>query len=1245
MENGAFVEFPVGSSINTNYPTTLRWSDYSNNAYAYLIYDFLGYSYSATYYRTSTSSNPASGTQIWPVLRKINQNGTTNDNWRYCYASRTSWTESGAVTNNSHIYVIYTPKTITKGYTPSSEGDDPGTPVTPTFKPDVGKDVTNQKEDGTYDITLGFVGNKEDKETKTTARVIVVFDLSASMTENWSGQTRLARAKTAVLSLAEKLLGKKDSSGNPLVEMGLIKFGGKAEIVTFGSTNEQFTSSYNTGANNTRYYNAVNGLSTYSGQSYEGATNWEAALNLANSMQTSSTGKTYIVFVSDGDPTFRISRGSYTDSELSEEYGGREGMEFIRDSVFGYGSDSSTSINRCYDAAEISAKSIVDNNKILYTVGLTSETTRMEDLTAYAYGQDTAPDGYYFPGNEPQSFIDALDQIASSIENEIGLTDMTITDGVTSMSQIETQSLIGTAGNFTYHKSYPLITGDEGYTYSIGENSYSITQAQVNAGTDGTHKIFSRQENGVTVYYIEYPWEGANVPEATINENNAVVWDTSDANSELEHGVYYSVTFTVWPKQEAYDLIADLDNGIRKVTDSDLAAGTKAQLRVLVGVTTYEYDTASGTWTNGLTDAQLQALIDANDASFSMKTNTGLSATYKYGGVDSSSTYTNYTNGNMSLDDTSIKIKKTWNNYMDARYATDVTLTITRNGEDYTTFRMGTPVEVTTEDGKQWVQEPEDNLYISLGVLSVTGENIVVREAGYDYTVVEPQEFDYRWDLTADIYHPMVINGRTTVLVEIQDENAEDVPEAAKNLTENKTVTVDGVAYYNFNDHLYVTKTGENLLEATNDRRSNLIISKVVDENDALKDDLFPIQITIDDPNGHYPDDDDYSDYYDTIWFYISTASNDATTIVTEDVVIDGATAEERDGTPTGYYWFDNGGTATVSVKAGWFINIINLRKDTNYTIVEPTATIPDGYTFEKASFDYSNYTGEVPTTPEINDYTVNGSIDISNTEFKVKYDNKYEGFYYVYHSSNLDVYRFPMAVDGVKVTSFDIFGMTAKDTLYGGYYMDYAGKSIGYDSADLTYDENNKSKDSGEDAKAYSYQYIKDSNRNAWSINNAYDQDGTEAVPVKDTTYYLKEVPNSYMLPYTHYTYYKTGYKLANIWTITAVDDLNYTGAGFIVETEDREATIVESLKIKAANSSTTTTLTPEKLYKAKGILAGYLGYNDITEFMSEGTIIIKQYWTTPDGITIKGTTQRTLTFGDGTITGLKKTDSPCKD
>ena len=262
-----------------------------------------------------------------------------------------------------------------------------------------------------------------------------------------------------------------------------------------------------------------------------------------------------------------------------------------------------------------------------------------------------------------------------------------------------------------------------------------------------------------------------------------------------------------------------------------------------------------------------------------------------------------------------------------------------------------------------------------------------------------------------------------------------------------------------------------------------------------------------------------------------------------------------------------------------------------------------------------------------------------------MKYDNKYEGFYYVYHSSNLDVYRFPMAVDGVKVTSFDIFGMTAKDTLYGGYYMDYAGKSIGYDSADLTYDENNKSKDSGEDAKAYSYQYIKDSNRNAWSINNAYDQDGTEAVPVKDTTYYLKEVPNSYMLPYTHYTYYKTGYKLANIWTITAVDDLNYTGAGFIVETEDREATIVESLKIKAANSSTTTTLTPEKLYKAKGILAGYLGYNDITEFMSEGTIIIKQYWTTPDGITIKGTTQRTLTFGDGTITGLKKTDSPCKD
>ncbi len=73
MENGSFVEFPAGSSTNTNYPTSLRLSDYNDYAHAVLIYDFENYTYNATYYRTTTSATPASGgTAIWPALQRRN---------------------------------------------------------------------------------------------------------------------------------------------------------------------------------------------------------------------------------------------------------------------------------------------------------------------------------------------------------------------------------------------------------------------------------------------------------------------------------------------------------------------------------------------------------------------------------------------------------------------------------------------------------------------------------------------------------------------------------------------------------------------------------------------------------------------------------------------------------------------------------------------------------------------------------------------------------------------------------------------------------------------------------------------------------------------------------------------------------------------------------------------------------------------------------------------------------------------
>ena len=1349
MSGGNFVEFPNGSSTNTNYPTSLRYADYDNYDYAVLIYDFKDYAYSATYYRTSTSSTPATGgTAIWPALQKR----TSGDAWRYCSATRTSWNRDGGCANNSHIYVIYTPKTITDGYQPSSGGDDPGTPTpTPSFTPDVGKTVTDQKADGTYDITLGFVGNKEDEEVKTTARVIVVFDLSGSMEEDISGDmptyfdydwwqwrdnpdfdgtSRLTLAKNAVNKLAETLLDLEDSQGNKLVEMGLVTFATDGRIRSFGTgTNaSDYTSDYATysGVISNLPISSNDDLGTGINDIGRG-TNWEKGLNLANSMTTSTAGKTYIIFVSDGDPTYRVSRGNYSDSQLASE---RAIDNRVKTPIFGSGNSN---YDGNYDTAKEVAKSIVDHNKVLYTVGLSSDATRMTNLATYAGGT-------YKPGDDADEFAESLADIASAVTSEIGLTDVTITDGVTSMSQIETQSLIGTAGNFAYNKSYPLTQTETGYTYTIGETSYNVTQSQVDAGTDGTHKIFARQVGSTTVYYVEYPWTGDNVPEAEIDSNNSVVWDTSDANDELEHGVYYSVTFTVWPKQEAYDLIADLDNKIRKVTDTDLADGTKTQLRILVNNTTYEYvydpETQTYSWTGGLTDAQMQALIEANDATFSMKTNTGLSASYKYGGVDMpTATYTNYTNGSMSLDATSIKIKKTWNNYLDARDATDVTLTITRthtddNGqevtEDYTTIAMGDPREVTTpDDGKQWVQTPDQDLYISLGVLSVNGSDVTVREKGYDYSVEEPANFSYRWDLTADIYHPMVINGVTTVLIEVQDTTG--LPESVTGLGDNKTVTADGKTYYKFGGELYVAKSGENLLEATNDRRSNLYIKKVVADETAPEDDLFPIEITIDNPNANHPQDTGYSTWYDTSWFFVSTAEDDRNTIIFEGVeVSDNVTPEiselrtdnshiteiethpadttypydyityKYDGTLntvkavdlqqhtgtetveveggqvereytyysyyTGFYWFDNGATATVSIKDGWYINFNNMGRDTEYTIVEPTEDMPDGYTLDEATSSAENTQNETVVPATISGNTATGTIDRPNSYYRVNYSNNYEGVFYVYHSSNNDVVRYPMATDGVKYSedkTFDIFGKTIATTFYGGYYDDYKGKSSGFDAAALEYvedDDYDGVAATDEGGTAYTYTYINQSNRAAWDDGTAYTTSGKAMIPERNEVYYLKEVPTYYLLPYSQYTYNKTDKVIRNIWYISAIDDLNYDKAGFFVETINangkKEATVVDTLTVTNSSGGATVTLSPKSVFGNKGgtgngVQAGYLGYWDAKDkIAANATSKFTPFWLTPDGIYVNGDYTRTIKFNNGKVgTGGMRTADTATD
>ena len=360
-----------------------------------------------------------------------------------------------------------------------------------------------------------------------------------------------------------------------------------------------------------------------------------------------------------------------------------------------------------------------------------------------------------------------------------------------------------------------------------------------------------------------------------------------------------------------------------------------------------------------------------------------------------------------------------------------------------------------------------------------------------------------------------------------------------------------------------------------------------------------------------------------------------------DENIVTGATREVKDGQATGYWYFASGNTVTVKIKAGQNIRFINLPNDSEYEIVEVEDSMDPGWVFSSAE---SSIVSDYAATPaEIDGSTASGTIDMANTKYVVTYTNEYLGVFYVYHSSDLTVQRFPMAVNGVPYSAsntFDIYALTKANTLYGGYYSDYAGKSSGFNAAALTYTDN---KGSDADGTAYSLAYIKASNKAAWSSTKAYSVIGTAMNPVQNEVYYLKEVPTAYLQPYNYYTYYKADNRLADLWAISALDDLNYTDAGFYVKNVKTGTTnVVSTLSIKAANSTTTVKLTAYKVFGiSQKMQDGYLSYVKISSDIGS-KVLIWQYWTTPDGIEVHGTMQREVDTTSGLRTSIVYDDKP---
>lgn len=463
------------------------------------------------------------------------------------------------ISENDDIYVVYKKKdTPSEGGKPLVKQD--------AAQPDTPNILKTSKENGngTNTLSLSITGSRDPAEMLKLADVIVIFDRSGSMNfnmngdlvqnygtpyRNWKQNSRIKQAYDAVYQFADTLLSKKSSGGDPLVRMSLVSFSNVATV------DHGFTSDKD------EFMEALQGLVG------DGGTNWEDALYKANTTFKKAADEndvdewdldpnraTYVVFVTDGAPTFRLTRYDVDNGEFNEELQhGADGRDISTDMyidhyVFGAGDSDCNGYN--YDAALEQAKSITGNKKILYSIGISGTESELKNL-GQLLNEAGAGDDHNVVATDQETLKKAFIDIAQSILGQFGQANIVMNDGITSMTNTvekanEEGRLEGVDGNFVYYKAkapagWADWTPEQKEAYNLGIK-YQETGEKPDGLASWTNDKKSAYDAGAAAVFEEWrDREEAGCGPAEY-KNGAVVWDMGQ-NFMLEDGVTYRVSF------------------------------------------------------------------------------------------------------------------------------------------------------------------------------------------------------------------------------------------------------------------------------------------------------------------------------------------------------------------------------------------------------------------------------------------------------------------------------------------------------------------------------------------------------------------------------------------------------------------------------------------------------------------------------------------------------------------------------
>lgn len=405
--------------------------------------------------------------------------------------------------------------------------------VNSNVKPSNNKSIV--KTDGgdgdqyTLNLTASGDSTSSTVTTATPADIVLVMDKSGSMKGELDNN-----AKEAANALAEKLLTENSTlPSEQQVQMAVVTFSTKAFL------KQKFTT------NVSEINNAVRG-------NPDGGTNWEAALKQANDLKGRSGVKKHIIFLSDGDPTYRTS--SYGGSSYSYSYSWwghytpqpeyttkatckAAGYYWLGENPDG-GSDGAYGAGDSDDYGFNYAAALAEANKrgdaALYVVKTSTDAKKMADLATEA----NAVNGEEFDGTNAENLTNAFNQIYSSITSSAKIKVFSITDTLSQWVDPVDFSNATNGADITRHVTVKngstVLTSGYAATYSV-DNSGNRTVTVTFNGAEG---IVAEKADNIDVSFKVKPSDAAYADYADKNKYP----DTGDADtgnvSAGKHGYY-----------------------------------------------------------------------------------------------------------------------------------------------------------------------------------------------------------------------------------------------------------------------------------------------------------------------------------------------------------------------------------------------------------------------------------------------------------------------------------------------------------------------------------------------------------------------------------------------------------------------------------------------------------------------------------------------------------------------------------